>query len=318
MKKVCIYHKHCLDGITSAWIVNRALDNVEFIGGSYGTLIDLEAIKDADVYFVDFSCKRDEMLNIIEVANRVIILDHHASAEKELDGLELVEDVFLIFDMKRSGAMITWEHFYPGKGTPWVVDIVQDRDLWQFKYPNTKAITAYMFSLEQTFQEWEKLFMFGEDQATKMGEVLETKFNKDVDSLIDSCTGEAYLEGHLINVSNVPYLYASEVGNRTVGDNRFALVYYIHKDGSYRCSLRAKDGIDVSKIAERFGGGGHPNAAGFKTMDMVWEPICHYRFSHRGEPTIEIGCKDGYMTLKDSPDDDICPHCRKAIRVFER
>jgi len=34
------------------------------------------------------------------------------------------------------------------------------------------------------------------------------------------------------------------------------------KDGRTRCSLRSKGGVDVSKIAEKFGGGGHKPAAG--------------------------------------------------------
>ena len=31
---------------------------------------------------------------------------------------------------------------------------------------------------------------------------------------------------------------------------------------AYRVSLRSKDGLNVAKIAEKFGGGGHRNAAG--------------------------------------------------------
>ena len=34
------------------------------------------------------------------------------------------------------------------------------------------------------------------------------------------------------------------------------------KDGRIRCSLRSTCSVDVSKIAQKFGGGGHPNAAG--------------------------------------------------------
>jgi len=41
-------------------------------------------------------------------------------------------------------------------------------------------------------------------------------------------------------------------------------------DGLIRVSLRARDGVDVNRIASRFGGGGHPQAAGFRvTGDLV-------------------------------------------------
>jgi phosphoesterase RecJ-like protein len=38
------------------------------------------------------------------------------------------------------------------------------------------------------------------------------------------------------------------------------------RDGMRKVSLRATDGrVDVSRIAREFGGGGHPQAAGFAT-----------------------------------------------------
>jgi phosphoesterase RecJ-like protein len=38
------------------------------------------------------------------------------------------------------------------------------------------------------------------------------------------------------------------------------------RDGMRKVSLRATDGrVDVSRIARAFGGGGHPQAAGFST-----------------------------------------------------
>jgi len=37
------------------------------------------------------------------------------------------------------------------------------------------------------------------------------------------------------------------------------------RKGKVKCSLRSKESIDVSKIARDFGGGGHVNAAGFKS-----------------------------------------------------
>ena len=54
-----------------------------------------------------------------------------------------------------------------------------------------------------------------------------------------------------------------------------ALLLRERKNGSIKGSLRTDDGIDVSKIAAQFGGGGHPFAAGFvvegemmKTLEM--------------------------------------------------
>lgn len=38
--------------------------------------------------------------------------------------------------------------------------------------------------------------------------------------------------------------------------------------GHYRCSLRSKGEVDISRVAMQYGGGGHKNAAGFPCPDM--------------------------------------------------
>ncbi len=44
-------------------------------------------------------------------------------------------------------------------------------------------------------------------------------------------------------------------------------------DGAVSVSMRAKDTCDVAEVAARFGGGGHRNAAGFRSSDMTVESV---------------------------------------------
>jgi phosphoesterase RecJ-like protein len=60
-----------------------------------------------------------------------------------------------------------------------------------------------------------------------------------------------------------------------------------NKDGQVRCSLRSKGKVNVSKIAQSLGGGGHITAAGFKskfgleeTLGLVLEKINEKWISH--------------------------------------
>jgi phosphoesterase RecJ-like protein len=46
------------------------------------------------------------------------------------------------------------------------------------------------------------------------------------------------------------------------GNVKVAAVLKEREDGTTRVSLRSKPGVDVAAIARRFGGGGHPQAAG--------------------------------------------------------
>jgi len=74
-------------------------------------------------------------------AASILILDHHKTAMEDLQGFEGA-----VFDMERSGAMITWNHFFPNLEAPRLIDHIQDRDLWQFKIPRTREVQAAIFS----------------------------------------------------------------------------------------------------------------------------------------------------------------------------
>jgi phosphoesterase RecJ-like protein len=44
-------------------------------------------------------------------------------------------------------------------------------------------------------------------------------------------------------------------------------------EGQIRCSLRSKGEVNVSKIAQSFGGGGHVSASGFRSNDSIEDTL---------------------------------------------
>ncbi|MEP6637316.1 MAG: DHHA1 domain-containing protein, partial [Acidobacteriota bacterium] len=56
----------------------------------------------------------------------------------------------------------------------------------------------------------------------------------------------------------------------TVGEVEATALLRECDPGTYRTSLRSKGDVNVARIAEQFGGGGHRNAAGC-TMKGTWE-----------------------------------------------
>jgi uncharacterized protein len=76
------------------------------------------------------------------------------------------------------------------------------------------------------------------------------------------------IAGHEVWAVNVPYTFSSDMGHLLGKGEPFAATYYF--DGKdYIFSLRSDDnGLDVSEIAKKFGGGGHKHAAGFKVQSM--------------------------------------------------
>ena len=75
----------------------------------------------------------------------------------------------------------------------------------------------------------------------------------------------AEIGGYMVPVVNAPYIFASELAGALAEDHPFAATYYFNgKEEVWSLRSRGESGIDVSDIAQQYGGGGHKNAAGFK------------------------------------------------------
>lgn len=261
-KPLCIYHHGCTDGFAAAWVVRKFFGEgeVDFHPGIYG-----EAPPDVtgrNVIIVDFSYKRDVMLTLIEQAMRVLVLDHHQTAAEDLANLPAKAQV--IFDMERSGARIAWDHFFQDQQAPLLIDYIQDRDLWEFRLPSTKAVTSALYSYPMDFIIWDSIMESGVRTLINEGLAINRKQQTDVAALVENASRWINFGGLSIRAANVPWMYASDVGHELGRGEPFAATYYDDEDGR-RWSLRSHpEGADVAKIAEAFGGGGHKHAAGFR------------------------------------------------------
>lgn len=273
-ENLCIYHKNCLDGFTAAWVVNKALNgDCEFITAKYGDAPP--DVKDKNVYIVDFSYPRSILIEMAVPAKKIIILDHHKSAEEDLCSspfpVSIQDKLQIIFDMTRSGAMLTWNYFFSNQAAPSGLECVQDRDLWQFNFGATKAFTAYLFSEPINFEVWDQLMNNANFTGiVESGQALLRKHDKDVLTFLELTETLLYIEcPYFKNIPccNVLPNLASDVGHHLLQrhtDAPFSATFY-YKKGEWNFSLRSEDSReDVSKIAKQFGGGGHRNAAGFK------------------------------------------------------
>ena len=82
-KILCIYHGNCADGFGAAWVVRKALgDDVEFFPGVYQS--EPPDVTGRDVVMVDFSYKRDVLLDMAAEADSIVIIDHHKTAQEDL------------------------------------------------------------------------------------------------------------------------------------------------------------------------------------------------------------------------------------------
>lgn len=274
MKTLCIYHGKCADGFTAAWAVRQALgDTVEFHAGIYQE--PPPDVAGRDVVIVDFSYKRAVLEEMAKSANSILILDHHKTAAEDLADIpdaphtihSPIPGCWKVFDMDRSGAGITWDFFHPGAPRPALVNYAEDRDLWRFNLPHSRAISAYVFSFDYDFANWDALATTIEeafDTAVAAGTAIEGKHHKDVAELVGVCKRRMVIGGVEVWGASLPYTLTSDAGHLMAKGEPFAACYWDTPAGRV-FSLRSTDeGQDVSAIAKQYGGGGHRNASGFK------------------------------------------------------
>ncbi|MCA9671615.1 MAG: hypothetical protein KC503_38720 [Myxococcales bacterium] len=278
-----IYHgAGCTDGYTSRYVAERffrssasgrraqARGDVRYIASTYGDAPP-KNLSGHDVYVVDFSFPRDQLLSLSKIAHSLTVLDHHKSAKERLEGLP-----FCTFDMKKAGARLTWERFFGNKPAPGLVAYAEDYDLWRFALPSSKEINAAIASYPKSFENFRHLDRrlrrapqhAPSKSLVQEGAAILAERKKLVAAAVSGAV-EVELAGHRVLAANVN---GKEISNDTAHalakGRAFSVMWLQEPDGRIKLSLRSeKDGgADVSAIAKAFpGGGGHPNAAGFTT-----------------------------------------------------
>src|SRR5690348_11122204 len=82
---ICIHHFPCDDGFASAWVARRRWPELEFIGTNYGLALPDVDLAGKNLLIADFSYKPDALIGLIAKANSIVILDHHKTAEADLE-----------------------------------------------------------------------------------------------------------------------------------------------------------------------------------------------------------------------------------------
>lgn len=262
MKPIVIYHSNCADGFSAAWCFWRHFKHeADYHPGVYQE--PPPDVKGRNVYLVDFSYKRAVVEEMLKVANKVVLIDHHKTAIEDLKDLP---GLIQYTNLEMSGATLAWEYLFTAESRPLLLGHIEDRDLWRFKLPFTREIQANVFSYEYSFEQWDKLMAADPTELAKMtvaGAAIERKHHKDIAELVKVCKRRMVIAGMEVWVASLPYTLTSDAGHLMATGEPFAACYW--DTATTRVfSLRSQEsGADVSEIAKLYGGGGHKHAAGF-------------------------------------------------------
>jgi uncharacterized protein len=263
-RTIILYHGSCPDGFGAAYAAWKKFgDSVEYIPLYRGDEIP-QGIEGAHLYFIDFTYEKEVMDQIVATAASVVVLDHHEGVREVVESMP--EHVF---DNDRSGATIAWDYFHPDTPRPRLLNHIEDDDLFLFKLPDTRAILSYLSVKPYTFEFWDDVARELEDDATRETLLAKLKAYEEYFTLLaELSVDKAHLvsfEGHEVYFATTHPLkpMKSLVGNLLAKkQGPFALVASAHPNG-FGISIRGDGSVDVSLIAQKYGGNGHKSSSGF-------------------------------------------------------
>ena len=281
---VCLFHGDCFDGMGAAWTVKRKYPNAKFIQVEYQKVPPVEELLGKNVLIVDFSYSIHWLTYIAVAAKSLVIYDHHKSAENDLrmyndwvkaERPDLIERFHAVYDLHRSGALITWNELFPNTDAPRLIQHISDRDLWNNDLPGTVEIMAGVGAYPLELDTWTKVFTYHHEGSFNLehhnlmddlevaGRYILNKQQTDINRLIALTKREITIGEHTVEMINVPRHLVSEAVGQLAKGAPFAVGYFDTAEGrefSFRSTKG--EGLDVSKVAAIIGGGGHMNASG--------------------------------------------------------
>ncbi len=275
MKSIIVfYHIADNDGLGSAWAAwKKFKEKADYFGIDYHFDRHFD-YRGKIIYFLDFR-PSDKVISLLkQKKNYLVLVDHHITSKNKLKVFDEYK-----FDSKHSAAVLTWHYFFPHKKIPKILLYIEDMDIWKFKLFSSREINNVIELYDGNFKHWNKLAGDLEDvskrkQYIRTGEII----SQYQDKLIQKIAAKAKLvkfEGKKIFAVNSSILI-SEVGNALVKKRPPLAIVWNEINKKILFSLRSNGFCDVSKIAEKYGGGGHKGAAGF-TLDindsLPWQEI---------------------------------------------
>ncbi len=273
-KVVCYYHDDP-DGISSAAIVKSVYPDAKFYRMNYSDEVEFSSEMIDKTIIVDFSFKKEQMEWLRKHSKVFCWIDHHKTAMEELQEIWNSDEIDGLRDTTKSGCRLSWEWFYPNESVPRTIELIEDYDIWAWKYGEKTAQFAegiWITTQDPEDDVWYDLLFsslpHSFNKILKLGESLLLAKSFRIQKTIR--TGiKVILDGRSTFMVNTNH-DVSKVGEHIYKEMGYPVaLMWAMKGHNVICSLRSNK-IDVGEIAKSHGGGGHKFAAGFEVdLDFI-------------------------------------------------
>lgn len=273
------FHKSDLDGHCSGAIIYNKYIEVELIGVDYESILDRQSIKPNEKIFVlDFCFPKDDMLWLNKYAN-LIWCDHHKTSMETMSAH--AKQIAGFREIGKAGCELTWAWVHPNKPIPWVVWTLGRYDVWD--HEASKHILPFQYGMHQqkstlpNARIWSACFKdsFKSPLIQKIlseGKLI-LKYEKHQNAkYAKAMSYEANFMNFRAIVMNKSFSNSLSFDAVYDPDKHDIMIMFSMKDldSNIKYSIFSdKPEIDVSVLANKMGGGGHKNAAGFYTTKRI-------------------------------------------------
>jgi len=272
-KSLCLYHND-LDGRASAAVLKRLLrpSKCTYLPTQYGDELPLE--KFDNLYILDYSLEPEILKKLIRDDVRVVWIDHHGPViEKYKDFKTPIPGVR---EEGKAGCELTWEYCtHRQKPLPRYLELLSEYDAWKGGGPSQDALAlVFASAMYETKMPDDKFWadiMNGTfvNKLIRDGSIILQYRKQFYRDLIDDIGYDTELAGVKCHALNVGRVGPTEV--RAAPFNKLPVTISFYFDGDkYICSLYSET-VDVSKLAQKFGGGGHKGASGFTAKTLPFK-----------------------------------------------
>lgn len=296
-KNVMVYHHNDLDGYAAAAVVYHGIKEsklypddvkVDFKAIGFPTTwetfaYDTDPKEYDEIYIVDYSFTNATIQYLLKLAesSHVNWIDHHVSSNSATE--MMIVDAFqsnnlhYYVDSSRSGAWLVWNYTHADQ-VPEVIRLVDDHDRWVHADPRSELLNDAFFASDELHDpesiEWLRLLENGSDANTLLIQLVSEgrAISKYKEMLYEQHRKFAF-EVKIKDFEQYSAIALNDRGNsKCFGDlvKQYDVCILFHTNRPEEIAMSfysdpefvKEKGIDVSKIAMQYGGGGHPGASG--------------------------------------------------------
>ena len=297
MKRIIFSHESDIDGMGGVILSKIAFDDISYELFPNTDELELKvreyiSNKELDkydfIYITDLSLQRPaiDLVNESNLKSKIRIFDHHQKAIDEgLDKYNFSTVIEYKDNKKTCGTELFYDYLvengYISKNDTLdeFIELTRLEDTWGWREKGEFGVKAHDLAIlfnkigkeeyiENIIKKINKNTLEFDESDKKNIQAKKDEFNKKVSEYIDSILYLCDDNNDKFGIVYAPYEYRNEITDRIIttgnkNDISYMIVVAFDKGNYGQKSYRkVKDNYDVNEIASRYGGGGHPGAAG--------------------------------------------------------